>query len=200
MAMQRALGFLADAEGSLEDLSSCLARDVIVSEAQAAEHSRRIVDARNALNALRRQILCEHEEVCRHLRDAQMSFLQSKPLICMATGYTAGESNVERELDLSGLVYAPNESSAQSAQSEGVEGQGLAHTRHIAGSSSSRSRRMDVLSNAGNFEDGRGSVEVASSQTSALRDDECDTVKGLSDDGHSYAGTVVRGVLRGDSE
>ena len=39
-----------------------------------------------------------------------------------------------------------------------------------------------------------------SSQTSALRDDECDTVKGLSDDGHSYAGTVVRGVLRGDSE
>ena len=59
---------------------------------------------------------------------------------------------------------------------------------------------MDVLSNAGNFEDGRRSVEVASSQTSALRDDECDTVKGLSDDGHSYAGTVVRGVLRGDSE
>ena len=197
VAMQRALGFLADAEGSLEDLSSCLARDVIVSEAQAAEHSRRIVDARNALNALRRQILCEHEEVCRHLRDAQMSFLQSKPLISMATGYTAGESNVERELDLSGLVYAPNESSAQS---EGVEGQVLARTRHIAGSSSSRSRRMDVLSNAGNFEDGRGSVEVASSQTSALRDDECDTVKGLSDDGHSYAGTVVRGVLRGDSE
>ena len=32
------------------------------------------------------------------------------------------------------------------------------------------------------------------------RDDECETVKGLSDDGHSYAGTVVRGVLRGDSE
>ena len=191
------MGFLADAEGSLEELSSCLARDVIVSEAQAAEHSRRIVDARNALNALRRQILGEHEEVCRHLRDAQMSFLQSKPLICMATGYTAGESNMERELDLSGLVHAANESSAQS---EYVEGQGLALTRHIAVSSSSRSRRMDVLSNAGNLVDGRGSAEVASSQTSALREDECDTVKGLSDDGHSYAGTVVRGVLRGDSE
>ena len=28
----------------------------------------------------------------------------------------------------------------------------------------------------------------------------CDTVKGLSEDGHSYAGTVVRGVLRGLSE
>ena len=53
---------------------------------------------------------------------------------------------------------------------------------------------MDVLSNAGSIEDGSGSVEVASSLTSALRGDECDKVKGLSDDGHSYAGTVVRGV------
>ena len=74
VAMQRALGFLADAEESLEHLSSCLARDVIVSEAQASEQSRRIVDARNALNALRRQITGEHEEVCRHLRDAQIFF------------------------------------------------------------------------------------------------------------------------------
>ena len=101
VAMERALGFLADAEGSLEDCSSCLARDVIVSEAQAAEHNRRIVDARNALHALRRQIQSEHGEVCSHLRDAQMAFLQSKPLISLATGYTVGESNVERELDLS---------------------------------------------------------------------------------------------------
>ena len=45
-----------------------------------------------------------------------------------------------------------------------------------------------------------GSLEVVSSQNSALRDDECETVKGLSDDGHSYAGTVVRGVQKGDSE
>ena len=35
VAMERALGFLADAEGSIEDCSSCLARDVLVSEAQA---------------------------------------------------------------------------------------------------------------------------------------------------------------------
>ena len=35
VAMERALGFLADAERALEDCSSCLARDVIVSEAQS---------------------------------------------------------------------------------------------------------------------------------------------------------------------
>ena len=38
VGMERALGSLADAERSLEDCSSCLVRDVIVSEAQAAEH------------------------------------------------------------------------------------------------------------------------------------------------------------------
>ena len=65
---------------------------------------------------------------------------------------------------------------------------------------SKKKPQMDVLSNAGNFESGRGSVEVVSSQNSALRDDGCDALKGLSDDGHSCAGTVVRGVLRGDSE
>ena len=35
---------------------------------------------------------------------------------------------------------------------------------------------------------------------SAFNDDDSETVKGFSDDGHSYAGTIVRGVLRGDSE
>ena len=49
-------------------------------------------------------------EVCRHLRDAQMVFLQSKPLITLATGYTESESNAERELDLSGFAYEPDES------------------------------------------------------------------------------------------
>ena len=98
VAMERVLGFLADAERALEDCSSCLARDVIVSEAQAAEHNRSIVNARNALHALRGQIRSEHGEVCRHLRDAQMAFLQSKPLISLATGYTGCDTNVEREL------------------------------------------------------------------------------------------------------
>ena len=48
--------------------------------------------------------------------------------------------------------------------------------------------------------DDRRSLDVYTSLDSAVHDDECETVKGLSDDGHSYAGTVVRGVLRGDSE
>ena len=81
VAMERALGFLADAERALDDCSSCLARDVIVSEAQATEHNRSIVSAKDALFALRRQIRGEHEEVCRHLHEAQLRFLHSKPLI-----------------------------------------------------------------------------------------------------------------------
>ena len=107
VAMERALSYLADAERSIDDCASCLTRDVIVSEAQAAEHNRSIVCARNALHALRGQIQSEHGEVCRHLRDAQMVFLQSKPLISLATGYTESESNAERELDLSGFAYEP---------------------------------------------------------------------------------------------
>ena len=59
---------------------------------------------------------------------------------------------------------------------------------------------MAVQPNEGMYEDDRRSVEVFSTLDSALHDEECETVKGLSDDGHSYAGTVVRGVLRGDSE
>ena len=127
-----------------------------------------------------------------------MAFLQSKPLICLATGYTDGESYAERELDLSAFVYEPNES--QVAQSEDADGLELAPTQLPFASSSSRSQQMVVQTNAGICEDDRESMEVNSSLDIALHDDECDTVKGLSDDGHSYAGTVVRGVLRGDSE
>ena len=56
-----------------------LARDVIVSEAQAAEHNRSIVDARNALHGLKGGQIAEvnMERFCRHLRDAQMVFLSN---------------------------------------------------------------------------------------------------------------------------
>ena len=107
-------------------------------------------------------------------------------------------SNVERELDLSAFVYEPNESEV--AQSEDADGLELAQTQLPFASSSSRSQQMVVQTDAGFVEDARGSMEVISSLDSALHDDECETVKGFSDDGHSYAGTVVRGVLRGDSE
>ena len=68
-------------------------------------------------------------------------------------------------------------------------------------SSSSRSQQRVVLSGAGSIEDAHERCrQVNSSLDSAMQDDDDETVKGLSDDGHSYAGTVVRGVLRGDSE
>ena len=68
-------------------------------------------------------------------------------------------------------------------------------------SASSRSQQMVVLSDAGTVEDAHGSVrQFDSPLDSALHDDDSETVKGFSDDGHSYAGTIVRGVLRGDSE
>ena len=198
MAMERGLSFLADAERSIDDCASCLARDVIVSEAQAAEHNRSIVCARNALHALRRQIQCEHGEVCRHLRDAQMVFLQSKPLISLATGYTESESNAERELHLSGFAYEPIESLNARISDETVGG--AAEIRQPSVASSSAVQQMAVQLNEGIYDDDRRSLEVFSSLDSAVHDAECETVKGLSDDGHSYAGTVVRGVLRGDSE
>ena len=127
-----------------------------------------------------------------------MAFLQSKPLISLATGYTVRESNVEKQLDLSAFVYEPNGS--QVAQSDDADGLEPAPTQLPFASSSSRSQQMVVQTNAGICEDDRGSMEVISLLDSALHDDECETVKGVSDDGHSYAGTVVRGVLRGDSE
>ena len=198
VAMERALSFLADAERSIDDCASCLARDVIVSEAQAAEHNRSMVCARNALHALRGQIQREHGEVCRHLRDAQMVFLQSKPLISLATGYTESESNAERELDLSGFAYELDESRCGGIEDK--TGCGSAPIQLPHASSSSALQLMAVQPNVGIDDDDRHSLEVFSSLDSAVHDDECDTVKGLSDDGHSYAGTVVRGVLRGDSE
>ena len=65
---------------------------------------------------------------------------------------------------------------------------------------------MVVHSDAGFIEDtDKCNRQVNSSLDSALHDDDDDddddeTVKDVSNDGHSYAGTVVRGVLRGDSE
>ena len=59
---------------------------------------------------------------------------------------------------------------------------------------------MVVHSDADFIEDTGGcNRQVNASLDSALHDDD-ETVKDYSEDGHSYAGTVVRGVLRGDSE
>ena len=128
-----------------------------------------------------------------------MAFLQTKPLISLATGYSGGDTDIGRELDLSAFIYEPDGN--ENVQVEDVGVSIFSQGTLLLASSSSRSQRMVVQTDAGFFEDARGSVqEVNSSLDSALHDDDSETVKGLSDDGHSYAGTVVRGVLRGDSE
>ena len=182
VAMERALGHLADAERALEDCSSRLVRDVIVSEAQAAEHNRSIVSARaarDALLALRGQIRREHEEVCRHLQDAQLRFLQSKPLITLATGYTGCVDTTERELDLSTLVYKPVEPDSAYSETSGGHAGETQTTQVLMASASSRSQRMVVHSDAGIIEDtDEGNRQVNSSQVSALHDDDDATVQG----------------------
>ena len=203
VAMERALSFLADAERSIDDCASCLARDVIVSEAQAAEHNRSIVCARNALHALRGQIQGEHGEVCRHLRDAQMVlYYNPNRSLRMATGYTESESNVGREsltflvLPMNRMRVLLNAMDCVTRQRTGLYGNSTAQCRFVI-SSTADGCSVEC------WEFMMMIAEVwrsASSQDSAVHDDECETVKGLSDDGHSYAGTVVRGVLRGDSE
>ena len=58
---------------------------------------------------------------------------------------------------------------------------------------------MVVQSDTGTSDDAHGSFRhVNSSLDSALRHDDSETVKGFSDDGHSYAGTIVLGVLLGE--
>ena len=98
------------------------------------------------------------------------------------------------------MIYQPNESEAARSDYVGVPplSQG---TQPPLATLSSRSQQMVVLAGAGPSEDAheRGR-EVNSSLASAMQDDDTETVKGLSADGHSYAGTIVRGVLRGDSE
>ena len=157
------------------------------------------MSAKDALLALRRQIRGEHEEVCRHLQEAQLRFLQSKPLISLATGYTGCDTTFERDLDFSALVYAPFESDPWGADE--AEDHGSSQRRILpTASSSSRSQQMVVQSDASFVEDTGGVDPQVNSSPDLAHDDDVETVRAYSDDGHSYAGTIVRGVLRGDSE
>ena len=126
-------------------------RDVFVSEAQAAEHNRSIVDAKAALFALRGQIKQDHEEVCRRLQEAQLRFLQTKPLISLATGYTGCLDISERqELDLSTLVYRTDGSNDACLEAS-EDHAGSTQTMRAAASSSLQ--LVDVLLEAVNLED-----------------------------------------------
>ena len=61
---------------------------------------------------------------------------------------------------------------------------------------------MVVQSGAGSVEDTRESDRQVNSSLDAVPhdDDDVETVRTYSDDGHPYAGTIIRGVLRGGSE
>ena len=138
VAMEKALRHLEEADRSLDECSSSLVRDVIVSEAQAAEHNRSIVGAKIALLALREGLTRSHEEVSGHLQEAQLRFLQSKPLISLATGYTG--ISERQELDLSTLEY--RQSGASSAPRD-ASANDAAGNQLVIAASSSISRHME---------------------------------------------------------
>ena len=105
-------------------------------------------------------------------------------------------------MDLSTLVFEPIESDG-GCSDDGVVPAGVSQaTQMPIATSSSRTQQMVVQADAGLVEDTHECYrQVNSLLGSALHDDDDDeTFKAVSDDGHSYAGTVVRGVLRGDSE
>ena len=164
MAMEKALRFLADADRSLEECSLCLMCEVIVSEAQAAEHNRSIVDAKAAIGFLRDKLTNAHDEVCGHLQQAQIQFMQDRPVPSWSTGFSG--NSIRPELDLATLAFRV-----------GMDGDRSANGNDAIGTRDETA--VAVIDN---------------------QDDDAATVKEGSDDGHSYAGTVVIGGLRRDSE
>ena len=151
-------------------------REVIVSEAQAAEHNRSIVEAKNALSALRGQLTQSHEEVSGHLQKAQLRFLQAKPLISLATGYTACEEISERqELELSSLVYRPSLATDPPIVCR-IHDANVEQT--VTAASSSLARPIDepecaAIEDSGHIGQVNSSIELAS------HGDDADTVKEL---------------------
>ena len=82
----------------------CLFRDVIVSEAQAAEHNRSI----EAIVSLKISLVAAHEEVSNSLRQAQLQFVLNRSSVSATIGY-GSESDVQPELDLSSLMVVAEE-------------------------------------------------------------------------------------------
>ena len=99
------------------------------------------------------------------------------------------------------MVYIPVESDTAFSEASAGHSSGTQMTQILMADSSSRSQVMVVQPDAGVIGDtDEGNRQVNSSLDSALHDDDDETVKDYSEDGHSYAGTIVRGVLRGGSE
>ena len=100
-------------------------------------------------------------------------------------GYTGCVDIPERELDLSALVYEPIES--DSLWADDVEVHGSSQGRLLPASSSSRSQQMVVQSGADTVEDTCESDRQVNSSLDAVPhdDDDVETVRTYSDDGHS---------------
>ena len=96
----------------------------------------------------------------------------------MATGYI-GDTG-KQELDLSTLIF--REANAEYESPDDEEEHGNANAGE---------------SGAASFV---GHAQSASRSAASLDDNDKSTVKELSEDGHSYDGTVVRGGLRRDRE
>ena len=108
LAMERAMGMLLEAERHMDECAFCLLRDVIVSEAQAAEHNRSIVSAKEAITALKDNLARSHEEVTRSLLQAQIQFVMHRNLNSATAGCSTADS-VRPERDLSSLMVQGEE-------------------------------------------------------------------------------------------
>ena len=102
------MGLLLEAERHIDECASCLLRDVIVSEAQAAEHNRSIVSAKEAITALKDNLARSREEVTRSLLQAQIQFVMHRNLNSATTGYSTADS-VRPERGLSSLMVQAEE-------------------------------------------------------------------------------------------
>ena len=89
-------------------------------------------------------------------------------------------------------MYRPNPAIAASVS--GTHDANVEQT--VIAASSSASRHVDGHLSVADFEDSAGhNWQVNSSMELASHGDDVDTVKEISEDGHSYDGTVVRGGL-----
>ena len=78
-AISKSVNLLADADKMIDECSACLLREVIVSEAQAADHNRSIGEAKRAIADLRSNLKLALDDISATIRRAQITFLETKP-------------------------------------------------------------------------------------------------------------------------
>ena len=91
-----------EAEDRIDDCAACLQRDVIVCEAQAEEHDRCILTAKEALSALRTSRQLSHDDVAASIHRAQIHFMLNRNHT-LATTDDGSVCSARPALDLSSL-------------------------------------------------------------------------------------------------